>query len=662
TTAYREHLDPPARAPSRPRWRDTGLGIACGLAALLLLEVTPAHTHRALRMAASTQPEVAARGVAQLRFWGDDDILVAACHGRRHRALVASWLFGGAMPTPAQSQVVYYRVHGEPCPTRQFVGRGSAWFRGEPMDPEQGGDRIGGASETLVLTASRLDASIDGQAALGYAEWTLAWRNDHPSRDAEARALLELPPGGVVSRATLWIDGEEREAAFGGRSAVKQAYRRVVQRQRDPLLVTSAGPDRALVQCFPIVAAGGTMKIRVGVTFPLTVEDDERATAPYPRLLAANFVVSGEPEARTVWLESKHPIEGAHRDRDGVHRLRRSGADPFAKEAFVARRSTPGLRAFAPDPFLEPGADVERRWVAQWLDPVPIARPGRVVVAVDTSAALGPHVEALATALRELPTGIEAGLVLGADAPNEIVVVEPEPMSAGLLERWQQALDRATWEGGRDNVPLLSRAWDVAVGQRGGIVVWLHAAQPLAMASAESLRQRWDREQDGPVVWHLQAGAGDDQVLAELWDAPRLHAIPRHGPPVDDLSRHLATWAPGAVAHLRRFGHTDEPAGHRTSDHLARLWAADETEARRRRGETDEATDLAMRYQLVTPVTGAVVLESAGQYDEAGLQPVDPESVPTVPEPETWALLIVAFGVLLLAARRLRPGVSGSPA
>ena len=45
----------------------------------------------------------------------------------------------------------------------------------------------------------------------------------------EARAELALPPGGVVSRVTLWIDGVEREAAFAGRDATRRAYERVVR-------------------------------------------------------------------------------------------------------------------------------------------------------------------------------------------------------------------------------------------------------------------------------------------------------------------------------------------------------------------------------------------------------------------------------------------------
>jgi hypothetical protein len=64
------------------------------------------------------------------------------------------------------------------------------------------------------------------------------------------------------------------------------------------------------------------------------------------------------------------------------------------------------------------------------------------------------------------------------------------------------------------------------------------------------------------------------------------------------------------------------------------------------------ARALAARHQLVTEVTGAVVLERQEQYAAAGLTPVESGSVPTVPEPETWALLAVAAGGLAVALRR----------
>ena len=92
------------------------------------------------------------------------------------------------------------------------------------------------------------------------------------------------------------------------------------------------------------------------------------------------------------------------------------------------------------------------------------------------------------------------------------------------------------------------------------------------------------------------------------------------------------------------------PEALETSDHLARLWANDEVArilAPRDASLEDEAITLAARYQLVTPVSGAVVLETEQQYRANDLKPVDAGTVPTIPEPEMVALLIVA-GVFLI--------------
>ena len=96
-----------------------------------------------------------------------------------------------------------------------------------------------------------------------------------------------------------------------------------------------------------------------------------------------------------------------------------------------------------------------------------------------------------------------------------------------------------------------------------------------------------------------------------------------------------------------------------TSAHLARLWAKDEVDQlRRHRGDThlNRAIAMATGYQLVTSVSGAVVLENMEQYKNAGLEPVDPATVPTIPEPETWALIIIA--VLVLCWVLFRPRLS----
>ena len=142
-----------------------------------------------------------------------------------------------------------------------------AFARDWEVDEDVGGADVGERRRGLALSLSRVDGSIDADDALAYVEWTLEIRNQ-AAMQSEVRLTLALPPGAVVSRATLWIDGEEREAAFASRADARRAYERVVTRRRDPLLVTTMGADRVLVQVFP-VTAGGSVRFRIGMTAPL---------------------------------------------------------------------------------------------------------------------------------------------------------------------------------------------------------------------------------------------------------------------------------------------------------------------------------------------------------------------------------------------------------
>ena len=60
-------------------------------------------------------------------------------------------------------------------------------------------------------------------------------------------------------------------------------------------------------------------------------------------------------------------------------------------------------------------------------------------------------------------------------------------------------------------------------------------------------------------------------------------------------------------------------------------------------------------YRLVTPVSGAVVLETKQQYEESGLTPASQATVPTVPEPHEWAMIIVALATLAWLVWRRQP-------
>jgi hypothetical protein len=158
----------------------------------------------------------------------------------------------------------------------------------------------------------------------------------------------------------------------------------------------------------------------------------------------------------------------------------------------------------------------------------------------------------------------------------------------------------------------------------------------------------------------LEAVPGPNRIVEALHAGGVIKTIPRLGSTAEDLSGLFSIWNRGSeITAIRkrtiRESVGDLPAKNKTSDHLTRLWVHDEvlrkcsigTESAR-----DRAVTLASTYGLVTPVTGAVVLENDRQYEQAGLTPKSPSDVPSIPEPEIWAMIIVAVVALLLAALR----------
>ena len=167
-----------------------------------------------------------AEGIRFLRAYGSKDALLRSCYNQSGMAtdLIGYGFLIGNPVQPAEAQQIYYRVTGETfdasLPPERIGGRLIPQDTVD-FDNDQGGSRIRGKLKGLSLANSKLEASVDANGGVGYMEWTLVFRNES-SDQREARAEVQLPPGGVVSRLTLWVNGEPREAAFAGRGKVTQ--------------------------------------------------------------------------------------------------------------------------------------------------------------------------------------------------------------------------------------------------------------------------------------------------------------------------------------------------------------------------------------------------------------------------------------------------------
>ncbi|MHB9026926.1 MAG: VIT domain-containing protein [Armatimonadota bacterium] len=635
-----------------------GLGLA--LSFLLLLEAPGAFTEAYMERAASDNPKTSIQAVSWLRHAGNRQVMLRRCYERPQTGagFLSMLLGGGEAVPPEEARTIYYRVTGQtfnsiPAPVN--LGNRRGMFDETERDRDQGGDRVAGKVPGLTLQSSQLDGSVDADAALAYLQWTLAFKNA-TSTAHEARMQIALPPGAVVSRLTLWVNGEEREAAFSARGLVRQAYQEVaIVQQRDPVLVTTCGPDRVLVQCFPVPANGGVMKIRLGITAPLMLDTPDKGLLALPHMVEQNFASSTALRHR-VWLESKRQasalLPGLHAEQagNGVHAVRGEITDSaFARlrSALQFSRNPAVVSAWTPDAVNPRRALIRERIARTKGDTFQ-----RIILVIDGSRCMRESIPALIRGLESLPTGREFAVLLAGD--NVHTVMPLQTVSPAACASTMKALQAARFDGGMDNVLALVSAWELAARHPSSAILWIHGPQPSTFASIDGLTQRWERRPDGPRLFALEAIAGDNAPLRALDRMPAVHNVPRLGTLTEDMARLLTGWSgsPQLRTTLERVNAADwrnRTGSKETSSHLSRLWAQRQVMKRyalRGQENTEMAIAIAKRYQLVTPVTGAVVLETTEQYRDAGLEPVPAGTVPTVPEPEVWMLLLVAAGVL----------------
>ena len=612
-------------------WRPVVWGAIAGTVALVVLAAPAIGLRAGAQLAGSEQGWIRDAGFSILRTDAVSQELLQSCEfndGTDARNAIALLTGRGAL-TVDESRSLYYRATGQSYDQQPI----SHWKRRAflQFDEQRGGDRVGRVSADVQLTTSQLDSRIDPRGATSYTEWTMNFHNSAATQQ-EARTEVALPPGSVVSRVTLWVNGEEREAAYGGSGQVRQAYESVVRVRRDPLLVTSAGRDRVLVQCFPIQPAGD-MKIRLGVTAPILPDGvSDRGFVTFPSIVSSNF---GSREASWLWLESEKPIQATAgkfqaSDRGATHVLR--GAVKMSEPTIVQIAGLDWPATWTLDSAGGGAQAIEQRFTERAVE-----APERVIVVLDGSSSTSALRQEITAALKTIPAGVQ----------QQVLVATRSGVSGYLPE--------APWSGGIDAAPALDEALSSAAGESGTAVGWIAGAQPVKMAAMPRASQAIQRSQGGVRLAVLATG-GENVLLRDLNGLAGVEMIPRLGRPADDLRRYFRTWHVGTrerVVERRAVPADAVPAGAvRASSHVVRLWAAEQAA---RTAETDrgEAVKIASAHQIVTPWTGAVVLETLQQFQQNGLQPAQSGSTPSVtPEPRTW--LLIGLGLLAVMAWRAR--------
>ncbi|MGE0128743.1 MAG: VIT domain-containing protein [Blastocatellales bacterium] len=656
------------RSGKRPL-RDFGYGLALAALILTAAEVPVIVTRVWMAKAVSESQAESARAINLLRRYGHEKSLLNACNPRGDFASLIGVFINYGYPVSAeQAQTIFYRVTGKPYDSARNNGFNAFAFDDRQRELDGTGELRGWSQPNLSLANSRIDGSLDPDAALGYLEWTMVFKNAAAFQQ-EAISRIALPPGGVVSRLTLWVNGEEREAAFAAKGKVQAAYDAVVRTRRDPVLVTTNGGGAINVRCFP-VQPNSEMKIRIGVTAPMRIEQNNEAWLPLPYFIERNFRVD-DAVAHSVWFESKQPLESSSKNLKPEHpsanlfAVRGTLAHAEMSNAFPAVRASRSAlitEAWTRDPFSAAG-----EVIAQRIEPKSSMTPMRAVFVIDGSAAMSAHAASIADTLAKMPERGEFALLVASDEVAELAPMQHASQSNAA--KAADSLKRFDFRGGQDNLPAITRAWEIASQNPDSVIVWIHEPVAVLFGSTDELRQRWERRPSGAHLFDLQTRRGANLITENLRGLAAVNTITRMGGAPQELQRMFSRWSGGSQqfmvtrAKLPRGQQVATGSSKETSKHLARLWAFGEVTNLMQLGgdkNSEAAMKLASNYQLVTPLTGAVVLETAEQYSRAGLEPVKPGTTPTIPEPEEWLLMLTVLLILtwMLFRRRFACNVN----
>lgn len=627
-----------------------GMGIVTCV--FLILHAPEVWTRVQLNRAMGAGKEAAA-AISTLRKMHSEDTLLNACYegnrGTRQATSIASWLLTEWQLPAAmlgwdtsnnfdseKAREVFFRVTGKPFnslkPPRSttdgfFLSPSRNTFDEWEFDDHLGGDDVAVRLKGLNLAESRMDTHIDGESAIGYGEWTMVFSN-LSQQAKEARCQVRLPHEGRVSRLTLWVNGEPREAAFNSVAKVKAAYKEVaVVQRRDPVLVTMTGPDTVLVQCFP-VPAGGKMKIRLGITAPC-----DGKTWELPRIIERNFGTT-EDVKNAIWVQADRDFDltsapAAIKDGTGYSVQKTMPistvlGSPLAIELHdISDLPNP---VWCEDPFAQGEQKVLSRRATLGKD----APVERIIIVADGSAAMAPASEWLGK--------------LASDHKVEIL------LATDGFENYQPGY---SFTGGRDNEPALYEALSRARSSEHSAILWLHGPQPVKLSNAESLHQILERGTRHPALYDIEITPGPNRLADELGTTGLLKPGPKLTNPAQDIAKlinELRSGLPRIDYTWQRRATTEANDGQKVWDQLARLWAMQKAGT-----QAADSPQIAATYQLVTPVSGAVVLETKEQFEQHGLTPVDPSaapSIPSIPEPSTTLLFLFATTASLLRRKR----------
>ncbi|MBS1952684.1 MAG: hypothetical protein JST89_00715 [Cyanobacteria bacterium SZAS-4] len=651
-----------------------------------------------INLSEAASPLTSADGVKWLRKYGNRETMLRACYERSGRATdIIGSLYESTNPVSIDdARNIFYKVTGVPFNSVPLPASARATIRKAGLVQDSAGvnaavedefdldmdiasEVISGIARGLSVTDNEIKADIDPDALLGKMDWKIMILNSS-KYDREARAKLLIPRDSVVTRATLVVDGIERDATIMVRGQARKTYvqsAKSLVRRKDPLLVSTCGPDEILVQCFPI-KPNNFAEIKLEIVCPMQLEANDDAALGLPTIVEKNFL---QEQPAKVILNSKRP---AHLS--GIIAAESKSSNSEQSTQLVTMNSLNGLAAvihaerdrnihtvFCHDTFANPSHVVEQnishaqRKEPIWLD-----------IIVDGSAVMQPHIDDIIAGLKELPASVPVhqitvvGDISKPLLPQPTIVIEGykhKPLLMALILPGKitqinqhtgptysssgpafaaalEALKKFQFVAGQDDSSALMSDVREDASHTSRAVLWIHAAQPVHKERKDDLRHILKNNKNSFVLYDFTVCAGPQEMLEGTVPGRSLVMVPRTQSVHSDLQNLFKSWRKDPKTDTNnefRQVNNDEPLGgaYMTNSSLAQVAAYRELLSDMEKGSSYEAPAnfLAQKYHLVSPTSSAIV---------NNVPVVEEKTVGTAvaPEADTWLLLIVAFGII----------------
>ncbi|CAN5141923.1 hypothetical protein BH10CYA1_BH10CYA1_37910 [soil metagenome] len=523
----------------------------------LVVAVELPSTLTRMNLSLAADPGTEKQGVQWLRQFGSEEVMLRACYERSGRATdILGSLYESGHPLSIESaRSIFYKVTGKPfnsvpIPSAARATIQHAGLIDDPngfnagvkdefdLDSDIAGENVSGVARGLTVTQSAVHGTVEPNAAVADLDWTATFSNSSPY-DREARAKLLLPSDGVVTKATVTVNGVERDATILVRSLARTIYKQSVIDHKDPLLVSTCGVNQVLIQCFP-VQPNSDMKVRLQIAAPLVISADKRTgSLMLPAFEERNFQFE-QPVSVTFASNGRilPPVSKFLESGEKTSTGSRNGSTFAVEPSQIARLG--GVVSFARNPEVSEVISNSKSGatgiVARAIIPT-YKMPEKLAVIIDGSASMQRYIPELATALKALPAAVKAEIiVVGDDVESLGSNANPAAYATAL-----GALEKYKALGGHaDDNQLLNR---IATSP----VLWIHGSQPISSGNSKLLNDLLRRPANTPWLYDLQTVSGPNELLSGLEPQSNFVSVARVGKLHDDLNRLFSSWKTGVV-------------------------------------------------------------------------------------------------------------------